>query len=259
MEVYWNLQRITTAHRYVWKVENIKKRFAEASDQERPFLAARIERYDAVWVQLAKSALKQVRPKFQGDRDWSPTFALKGAICRHWNHHLRIFYTRGHLDHRDIPIPAKYSPPKVTCEEDLVQHHMEALHEWHTKGNAAALRVQHLEDLIQYHMDQRNLKREQAVKEILHWEEVQNLHSWQSSMMTRSKPNVIKTLLILRPHSTDPYAMMEITNPDHIQQVTQRSLEQHMGRHSPWILLQRQLDNTETLMPPTNFSMGLLM
>ena len=122
------------------KVEKIKQRFAEASDQERPFLAARLDKYDAVWVQLAMSAIKHSRAKFQGDRYWSPTFALKGAICRYWNHRLRLFYTTGTLDPTDIFTPAKYNPPSVTCKEELIKHHTAALQEWHiVKGNTAAL------------------------------------------------------------------------------------------------------------------------
>ena len=37
--------------------------------------------------------------------------------------------------------------------------------------------------------------------------------------MISSKPNVIRTLLVLRPHSENPTTLMELTNPDHIQQV----------------------------------------
>ena len=107
----------------------------------------------------------------------------------------------GQLNSKGITLPAKFEPPKITTEEDLIRQHTEALAAWHTaKGQAADLRVQHLEDLIQYHMEQRNIKQETAVKQILHWEEVRNLHTQQSSMMTHSKPNVIGT-----PHALTAY------------------------------------------------------
>ena len=61
-------------------------------------------------------------------------------------------------------------PSEVKCEEDIHFNHGIALKEWHlAKGNAANLRVQHLEDLIQCHSEQRDIKRETAVKQILHW------------------------------------------------------------------------------------------
>ena len=83
-------------------------------------------------------------------RPWSPVFARKGAICRYWNQRLRQFYTKGLLHADDIPIPNKFEVLRVQTEDDLINYHNEALKEWHSaKGNAAALRVQHLEDLIQ--------------------------------------------------------------------------------------------------------------
>ena len=80
------------------KVAEIKKHFAVASEIERSFLAARLNKYDEVWVQLAKSALCQSSSNFTGSRDWSPTFALKGAICRYWNQRLRHYSETGQLN-----------------------------------------------------------------------------------------------------------------------------------------------------------------
>ena len=101
-----------------------------------------------------------------------------------------------------------------------MKHHSEASEEWHkAKGNEVALCVQHLEDLIQYYMEQRNVKKEIAVKQLLRCEEVRNLHFRHSTIMTRLKPNMIKTLLVPRPYSEDPHALMKIKNPDHIQQI----------------------------------------
>ena len=68
-------------------------------------------------------------------------------------------------------------------------------------------------------MEHRNVKRETAVKQLLHWEEVRNLHSRHTAIMTKSKPNVIKSLLVPKPHCIDPTALMEITDPDHIQEI----------------------------------------
>ena len=90
------------------KVEDIKKQFAEASDTEQIFLVAWLNKYDAVWVQLAKSAIKTLKSKITGTRDWSPTFALKGAICRYWNQRMHIFYTTGKLSPREVFIAAKF-------------------------------------------------------------------------------------------------------------------------------------------------------
>ena len=151
-------------------------------------------------------------------------------ICQYWNFRLRKYYIEGSLNPTDIPLPAKFDPPHVSTEADLVKYHSEAIQDWHTaKGNAAALRVQHLEDLIQYYMDQRNVPRETAVKQLLHWEEVRNLHSRHSAIMTRAKPNVITTLIIPRPHSEDPNALMEIKDPDHIQQIILRRNATKLG------------------------------
>ena len=212
------------------KVEGLKKRFVVASSTERQYLRARLDKYDAVWVELAKAAAKSASSKYTGNRYWSPTFAKTGAICRYWNCRLRRFYTDGVLNPKDLPIPTKYDPPSAKTEDDLVQFHSEALKEWHkVKGNAATLRVQHLEDLIDYYMAQRNVKRETAVKQLLHWEELRNLHTRHSAIMTRAKPNVIKTLIIPRPHSADPNALIEIKDPDHIQQIILRRNATKLG------------------------------
>lgn len=88
-----------------------------------------------------------------------------------------------------------------------------------------------MEDLIQYHQERRDIKRETAVKQILHWEVIRNLHSRQGQMMTNSRPNVIQTLLVPRPHSTDPTALMELQNPDHIQQVIFRQNATKLAAH----------------------------
>ena len=78
-------------------------------------------------------------------------------------------------------------------------------------------------------MAQHNVKREKEVKQLLHWEELRNLHTRHSAIMMRAKPNVIKTLIIPRPHSTDPTALMEIKNPDHIQQIILRRNATKLG------------------------------
>ena len=203
-----------------YKVEEIKQRFEKASAKEQQYLRARLDKYDEVWVQLAKLALKKTSMTYTGHRAWSPTFAKKGAICRYWNQRLRQYYTTGILNSGNVPTPPKFEPPPIQTADELVRYHADALQEWHAvKGNAAALRVQHLEDLIQYYMEQRNVKQETAVKQLLLWEEVRNLHSRHTAIMTRSKPNVIKTLLVPKPHSADPHALMEITDPDHIQEI----------------------------------------
>ena len=160
------------------KVEKIKNRFEKASAREQQHLQARLDKYDEVWVQLAKSALKKMSMTYTGHRAWSPTFAKKGAICRYWNQRLRQYYTTGILNSENVPTPPKFEPPTIQTAEELVRYHSDALQAWHkVKGNAAELQVQHLEDLIQYYMEQRNVKREIAVKQLLLWEEVQNLHS----------------------------------------------------------------------------------
>ena len=133
---------------------------------------------------------------------------------------MRIFCATGNVDAPDLSIPTKYSTPKVVSETELHQQYITALKEWHqVKGNAANFRTQHLEDLIQFHSERKDLKRETAVKQILHWEEIRNLHGRQSQMMTSSKTRVIRTLLVPRPHSEDLTALMEITDPACIQQI----------------------------------------
>ena len=191
-----------------------------ATATERHILEERLNKYDQVWVQLALLAVRNTGLKIKGTKAWSPIFAQNRAICRYLNQRLWNFHVTGNLDNKKLHVLTKYVPPKITCEEDIHAHHATALTEWHlAKGNAANFSIQHLEDLIQFHSERRDIKRETAVKQILHWEEVRNLHGRQSRMMTSSKPNVIQTLLVPRPHSTNPTALAEITNPDHIQQV----------------------------------------
>ena len=171
-------------------------------------------------MRLALSAVRSKGSKIKGTKDWSPVFAHNCAVCRYWNQRLRHYFVSGTLDNPCLVIPAKYVPSEVKCEEDIHSNHGIALKEWHlAKGNTANLQVQHLENLIQYYSERRDTKRETAVKQILHWEEMRNLHGRQGQMMTNSRSNVIQTLLVPRPHSTDPKALMELTHPDHIQQV----------------------------------------
>ena len=122
------------------KVEDIKQQFAIASDTEKRVLQARLDKYDAVWVQLAQVAIKNAASKYTGHRAWSPTFARKGMICRYWNIRLRKYYLDGTLEPPNVSIPIKYEPPHVDTEDALIKYHSEAIQDWHkAKGNAAAL------------------------------------------------------------------------------------------------------------------------
>ena len=98
----------------------------------------RLNKYDQVWVQLALLAVKTTGSKVKGTKGY-------------WNQRLRNFNVTGKLEHKNMPIPTKYVPPKITCKDDLHAQHAATLTEWHlAKGNVAKLRVQHLEDLIHF-------------------------------------------------------------------------------------------------------------
>ena len=212
------------------KVKKIKERYEKATDTERHYLRIRLDKYDRKWVELALSAIQTTFRTRTGELPWSPTLAKVGAVTRYWKQRVYLFRAHGTLHPRDIMIPQHFDPPSISSEKELFDHYVAAIRTWHsTKGNAAKLRADHLEDLIQKYMELRNLKRETAVRQILHWEQVRNLHTKHSEMMTRSKPNVIKTLIVPKPDSSDPEAMMEITDPDDIQNVILRRNATKLG------------------------------
>ena len=167
------------------KVAKIKEHLQHASPTERTHLIARLDKYDAVWVALALSATKRTFRKPSRSYPWSPTLAQTGVIARYWKKRLLKCRMDGLIEHPDVPIPNQYSPPPASSEEEILDHYLVAIHKWHTtKGQAAQLRNQHLEDLIQQTMEERDLKRETAIKIILHWKEMQNLHKRHKGIMT---------------------------------------------------------------------------
>ena len=219
------------------KVKKIKERFPNASPRERHQLIARLDKYDAVWVELALSATRKNFRRPGGTFPWSPTLARDGAIARYWKQRLLKCRLDGSSDHPEIHLPNKYHPAVAVTEEQILAQYLDAIRKWHvTKGNAAQLRHQHLEDLIHQTMEERDIKRETAIKLILHWEEIRNLHQRHTGIMKRSKPSVIQSLIIPQPHSTNPEAMMEITDPTHIQQIILQRNAQKLAaaQHSPF-------------------------
>ena len=214
----------------IHKVKNIAERYGTACEQERVYLRKRLDKYDQKWVELALSATQKTFRTRTGELPWSPTLARVGAETRYWKQRVHHYRTTGNLHSSEIVIPTKFVPPPITTEEELFHCYIAAIKAWHsTKGNAAKLRADHLEDLIQRHMELRNLKREVAVRQILHWEQIRNLHTKHSAMMTRSKPNVITTLIVPKPDSADPTAMMEVTDPEDVQQIILRRNASKLG------------------------------
>ena len=91
---------------------------------------------------------------------------------------------------------------------------------WHeTKGNADDLRTQHLEDRIDTYAMKHDIKRESAVKQILHCEETKKLHSRQKQIMAADDGGQLRSLLIPQPNLSDPTAHMEITDKQHVLEV----------------------------------------
>ena len=70
-----------------------------------------------MWVQLALSAVHSTGLKIKGTEAWSPIFAHEGAICQYWNQRLRIFRVTDTFNTKNLNIPTKYTPPKVTSKE----------------------------------------------------------------------------------------------------------------------------------------------
>ena len=91
-----------------------------------------------------------------------------------------------------------------------------ATEEWHkVRGAADDLRTQHLKDSIDIYAEKHNIKKESAVKQILHSEETRKLNKRQKQIMAPQEGGQLKSLLIPKPSSADPSALMEITDPDH--------------------------------------------
>ena len=217
------------------KVNSIADRFPKASTTERSFLIKRLNKYDTVWVQLALSAAKTAAPTYGGSLPWSPALARAGSQARYWNQRIHIYQQTGDLQGERIVLPLNYIPPTIHNVSELEEQYMTALANWHkTKGSAADLRKQHLEDLIEQTMLRFDIPREKALKQILHREELRNLHRRQGGIMGNNRCDVIKSLIIPSPNSENPNAMMEIHNPENIQSIILRQNASKLGavRHS---------------------------
>ena len=95
--------------------------------------------------------------------------------------------------------------------------------EWHkVRGNADDLHTQHLGDRIDIYPEKQKPKKESAVTQILHSEETRKLRKQQKQIMAPQEGGLLKSLLIPKPSSSDPKALMEITNPDHILEILLR-------------------------------------
>ena len=207
----------------ITKVEEIAARFPTASSTERKFLAQRLNKYDQVWVQLALAAAKRATPTFGGGLPWSPTLARAGSQARYWNQRLHHCRQTGDVLGMHIALPLHYEPPTITTVGNIEAHYIAALDTWHrTKGSAADLRKQHLEDLIAQAMLKGDISRETAVKQITHREELRNLHRRQGRIMGNNRCDVIESLIIPAPSSENPHATMEITDPLQIQSIILR-------------------------------------
>ena len=184
------------------KVEKIATHFPKASHTERTFLAKQLDKYDWVWVQLALAAAKKAAPTYSGTLPWSPALGRAGSQARYWNQRLQHFHKTREIHGIHVPFPLHYEPPCISNASEIEDQYLAALDTWHkTKGNAATLRKQHLKDLIEQTMLRYNISHEKALKQILHREELRNLHKCQGGIMGNNRCNVIKSLIILAPHS----------------------------------------------------------
>ena len=226
------------------KVEQIAARFPLASPTERHHLAQRLNKYDKVWVQLALAAARKAVPTFGGGLPWSPTLARAGGVARYWNQRIHCYQTTGDINGPTIPIPLYYKPITINTYSELESAYHTALEKWHkAKGSAADLRKQHLEDRAEQHALRHEISQEKALKQLLHREEVRTLHRRHGGIMGRNKRDVIKSLVIPCPSSTNPTATMEITDPTHIQSIILRRNAAKLGAAKNSIFNQDRLLN----------------
>ena len=162
METYKDLMKKANVFE---QVKKIKDRYEKATGTERHYLRLRLDKYDKKWVELALSATQRNFRTRTGELPWSPTLANVGAVTRYWNQRVHLYRVHGALNSRELLLPQHFDPLPINSEQELFDHHVTAIQDWHsTKGNAAKLRADHLEDLIQKYMELRNLKRETAVR-----------------------------------------------------------------------------------------------
>ena len=212
------------------EVEEIANQFPTASQTERKFLAQRLNKYDQVWVQLALAAAKRAAPTYGGGLPWSPTLARAGSQARYWNQGLHRCRQTGDVHGDHIVLPLHYEPPCFTTASEIEEQYLAALDTWHKiKGSAANLRKQHLEDLIAQTMLRSDIPRKKALKQIMHREELCNLHRHQGSIMGHNRCDVIKSLIIPSPSSENPNATMEIHDPIQFQSIILRQNASKLG------------------------------
>ena len=150
-------------------------------------------------------------------KPWSPALAKQGSITRYWNYRARLYLTTGQPNSSNITLPLGYTPQHAVHEQSILSQRDHAVEEWHkVQGNADDLRTQHLRDRIDIYAEKHKLKKESAVKQILHSKETRKLHKQQKQIMAPQESGILKSLLIPKPSSSDPKALMEITNLDHI-------------------------------------------
>ena len=207
----------------VEKVQKIEERLPLAPPGECTVLIQRLDKYDKVWVQLVRAATKQTRCSVHGVKPWSPTLARDSSIARYWNSRVCLFHTAGILNSGHIAIPSGYKPDPVTTETHLLTARDTTTLKWHeTKSNADDLRTQNLEDRIDNYAMKHYIKRESAVKQILHCEENKKLHSRQKQIMSSMDGSQLRSLLIPQPSSVDRTAHLEITDTQQVLNVLLR-------------------------------------
>ena len=228
----------------IGKVDEIAEQFPSATVTERQFLAQRLNKYDKVWVQLALAAAKAAVPTFGGNLPWSPTLAQAGSIALYWNQRSHRYQCTGDFHGSDIPLPLYYVPPAITSGTEIDEAYHKALEQWHnTKGSRADLRKQHLEDLAEQTALRQNIPQEKALKQLIHREEVRTLHQWLGAIMGRNKCDVIKSLVIPSPSSTNPNGTMEIHDPTQIQSIILRCKAAKLGAVKDSIFNRERLHN----------------
>jgi len=151
------------------------------------------------------AAENQLRPKRIKTPFWSPVLQLKGRELRYYNERIKADDEWGDLG-LSIPIPEGIHPDNdIHTTEDLHQKHIDIKNDWRQINNKGeSLRKQYLLEKAERAHEQRNIKLEAAIKQIINAETSRALHRRHGAVMKGKHPGSLKKILVPFPDSSIP-------------------------------------------------------
>lgn len=187
------------------KVTNLSTGFKDLDTAAKLNRWKHLQKYNATTKELMIAAENQLRPKRIKTPFWSPVLQLKGRELRYYNERIKADDEWGDLG-LSIPIPEGIHPDNdIHTTEDLHQKHIDIKNDWRQINNKGeSLRKQYLLEKAERAHEQRNIKLEAAIKQIINAETSRALHRRHGAVMKGKHPGSLKKILVPFPDSSIP-------------------------------------------------------